>query len=128
MTGCSATTRHRLFDLWRQPADHAVLFQQARAAARPWSNSLFEDNAEFGLGLHLAVEQRASSARELMVTRLVTMAGIGLELAESLLKADQSTETGIAEQRNRVVCLRAVIKNLPQARMPGGSRPSRTIS
>jgi len=31
-----------------------------------WANSLFEDNAEFGLGLHLAVEQRAKSAKEIL--------------------------------------------------------------
>ncbi len=77
-----------------------------------WANSLFEDNAEFGLGLHLAVEQRASTAR-LMVTRLTV--GIGPDLATRLLQADQSTETGIAEQRTRVVALRSVLKNLPGA-------------
>ncbi len=77
-----------------------------------WANSLFEDNAEFGLGLHLAVEQRASTAR-LLVTRL--MAGIGPDLAGSLLQADQTTETGIAEQRARVTALRAALKNLPGA-------------
>ena len=75
-----------------------------------WANSLFEDNAEFGLGLHLAVEQRASTAR-LMVTRLT--AGIGPDLAVSLLTADQSTETGIAQQRARVLQLRTLLKNLP---------------
>ncbi|MES1168580.1 MAG: thiamine pyrophosphate-dependent enzyme, partial [Oleiharenicola lentus] len=77
-----------------------------------WANSLFEDNAEFGLGLHLAVEQRASTAR-LMVTRLT--AGIGPDLAADLLRADQATETGIAEQRVRVLALRAALKKLPGA-------------
>ncbi len=71
-----------------------------------WANSLFEDNAEFGLGLHLAVEQRGKTAREL-VTRQA--ARIGPDAAQALLQADQSTEAGLAEQRKRVVALRTAL-------------------
>jgi pyruvate:ferredoxin (flavodoxin) oxidoreductase, homodimeric len=69
-----------------------------------WANSLFEDNAEFGLGLHLAVEQRARTAREL-VAKLTLK--IGEDFARTILSADQSTEAEIEQQRERVVALRA---------------------
>jgi pyruvate-ferredoxin/flavodoxin oxidoreductase len=68
-----------------------------------WSNSLFEDNAEFGLGMRLAVDQQAKYAREL----LPRFSGIlGDTLVKSLLEADQSHEAGIREQRERVKALR----------------------
>jgi len=68
-----------------------------------WSNSLFEDNAEFGLGLRLAVDKQTALAREL-VQKLRDL--IGAELADALLNADQSTEQGILAQRERVAELR----------------------
>ncbi|HWZ94202.1 MAG TPA: pyruvate:ferredoxin (flavodoxin) oxidoreductase [Opitutaceae bacterium] len=74
-----------------------------------WANSLFEDNAEFGLGLRLAVDQRARSARELL-QRLVTK--IGPDFVNELLHADQSTDAGIAAQRARVVTLRETLRPL----------------
>ena len=75
-----------------------------------WANSLFEDNAEFGLGLHLAVEQRGRTAR-LLVQRLA--ARIGLEAVTALLEADQTTEAGIAAQRQRVLALRVALRGVP---------------
>ncbi len=54
-----------------------------------WSNSLFEDNAEFGLGLRLAVDKQTEYAREL-VKRLA--AQIGDDLAASILNADQTVK------------------------------------
>jgi pyruvate-ferredoxin/flavodoxin oxidoreductase len=77
-----------------------------------WANSLFEDNAEFGLGLHLAVEQRAKTARELL-QRLA--ARIGPELVAALTQADQSSEAGIAAQRARVEQLKVVVKPIDTA-------------
>ena len=68
-----------------------------------WSNSLFEDNAEFGLGLRLAVDQQNVYAR-LLVERYAVQ--IGEALAESILKADQSVEAGIFEQRKRIAELK----------------------
>jgi pyruvate-ferredoxin/flavodoxin oxidoreductase len=64
-----------------------------------WNNSLFEDTAEFVLGMRLAVDQQSDYARNL-VLRLGTV--IGDELTAALLAADQTTERGLAEQRERV--------------------------
>jgi pyruvate-ferredoxin/flavodoxin oxidoreductase len=69
-----------------------------------WSNSLFEDNAEFGLGLRLGVDYRRSLACA-SLQRLADRLGDGL--VSQLLGADQSDEKGIADQRARVVELRS---------------------
>ena len=74
-----------------------------------WSNSLFEDNAEFGLGMRLAVDQQALYARELL-TRC--NGSIGEVLVKELLEADQSKEEGIGAQRKRVVELKKKLLNL----------------
>src|SRR5579859_2468269 len=60
-----------------------------------WSNSLFEDNAEFGLGFRLTLDKQTEYVSEL-VRRLAP------DLAEGVLHADQSTPTGIFDQRQRV--------------------------
>ncbi|OFW05798.1 MAG: pyruvate:ferredoxin (flavodoxin) oxidoreductase [Acidobacteria bacterium RIFCSPLOWO2_02_FULL_67_36] len=73
-----------------------------------WSNSLFEDNAEFGLGLRLAVDKHADQARDL-VKRLAGGGVIGDALASGLLAADQTSEAGIQAQRARVVELKKAI-------------------
>ncbi len=62
-----------------------------------WSNSLFEDNAEFGLGMRLAVDQQTVYARDLL-TRLDGK--LGDELVKGILGADQKTELGIEQQRS----------------------------
>src|SRR5271169_3876115 len=67
-----------------------------------WSNSLFEDNAEFGLGMRLAADKQNEYAREL-VWRLGF--AIGEDLAQALIHADQTTEQGIFAQRDRVATL-----------------------
>jgi pyruvate-ferredoxin/flavodoxin oxidoreductase len=68
-----------------------------------WSNSLFEDNAEFGLGIRLALDQQKQYAEVL----LQPFAGkLGDELVTALLTADQSTEPGIEAQRARILVLR----------------------
>ncbi len=77
-----------------------------------WSNSLFEDNAEFGLGIRLAVDKQAEYAREL-VARLAN--DIGGNLASEILSADQSAEKGINEQRERVIALRQILHRAPSA-------------
>jgi pyruvate-ferredoxin/flavodoxin oxidoreductase len=69
-----------------------------------WANSLFEDNAEFGLGLRLGHEQHRSDARRLVAEQT---GEIGEDLARDILEADQSTEAGIAAQRKRVTALKA---------------------
>jgi len=77
-----------------------------------WANSLFEDNAEFGFGLHLAMEQRARSARDLLA-RLQARLTTGLK--DAILGADQSTEAGIATQRGRVAALREILRKVDGA-------------
>ncbi|MFP3913859.1 MAG: pyruvate:ferredoxin (flavodoxin) oxidoreductase [Actinomycetota bacterium] len=67
-----------------------------------WSNSLFEDNAEFGLGMRLALDQTEEDAR-LLVTALVPDLG---ELAVEILDANQDDEEGIEAQRERVTELK----------------------
>lgn len=77
--------------------------KDANGRGPAWSNSLFEDNAEFGLGLRLAVDKQATMAAEL-VSELRDQ--IGAELADALLNADQSEPAGIAAQRERVAQLK----------------------
>jgi len=68
-----------------------------------WSNSLFEDNAEFGLGMRLSIDQQNLQAKD-MLTKLRPQ--VGEELADSILNADQSTEQLIFAQRERVANLK----------------------
>ena len=75
-----------------------------------WANSLFEDNAEFGLGIRVALDKQADYARELL-RRLSPL--VGSELADALLNADQRDEVGIHEQRERVAALKARLQVLP---------------
>ena len=70
-----------------------------------WSNSLFEDNGEFGLGMRLALDQQEASARALV-------AEVAPDLALSLLERDQTTEAGLAAQRARVAELEARCREL----------------
>ncbi|MDQ1287086.1 MAG: pyruvate-ferredoxin/flavodoxin oxidoreductase [Actinomycetota bacterium] len=71
-----------------------------------WCNSLFEDNAEFGLGLRLGWEKRNSEARR-YVEELRDL--VGSELATELLESDQTTEAGINDQRERVERLKGLL-------------------
>ncbi len=64
-----------------------------------WSNSLFEDNAEFGLGFRLTVDKHTEFARELLKKM---EAQIGTALVKELLEAEQSEEAVIFAQRKRV--------------------------
>jgi len=72
-----------------------------------WSNSLFEDNAEFGMGMRLTLDRQRAYAREL-VGRL--HATIGGELVAALLNTDQTTDEGIATQRVNVEKLKAALE------------------
>jgi len=75
-----------------------------------WSNSLFEDNAEFGMGMRLAVDKQHEYAVELL-KKLAPE--IGNDLVEGLLEAEQGTEAGISAQRERVAALKAKLMTIP---------------
>jgi pyruvate-ferredoxin/flavodoxin oxidoreductase len=68
-----------------------------------WANSLFEDNAEFGLGIKLAYDQKTEIAKAIL-TRL--RGEVGDNLVDNMLTADQSSEAGIMQQRDNVKELR----------------------
>jgi len=80
-----------------------------------WASSLFEDNAEYGLGFRLTLDKQIEYARELLPQFTDVVGG---DLIEALVKADQSTEAGIRDQRERVKALKAKLAalNTPAAR------------
>ena len=80
-----------------------------------WSNSLFEDNAEFGFGFRLTLDKQGEYARELVEALRET---VGAELADGLLLSEQITEGDIAAQRARVAELKTRLAGVdtPQAR------------
>jgi pyruvate-ferredoxin/flavodoxin oxidoreductase len=77
--------------------------QNAQGRGPTWANSLFEDNAEFGFGMRIALDQQKIFA-ETLVTRLSGI--IGDELVSAILVAPQKTETEINQQRFRISLLR----------------------
>jgi pyruvate-ferredoxin/flavodoxin oxidoreductase len=106
-TGCSSIYGGNL------PSTPYTTNRDGRGPA--WSNSLFEDNAEFGFGFRMALDAHSATARFLLQT---LAARVGEGLAAALLGADQSSEAGIAEQRRRVESLRGELARLtvPEAR------------
>jgi pyruvate-ferredoxin/flavodoxin oxidoreductase len=106
-TGCSSIYGGNL------PTTPWAINNEGRGPA--WSNSLFEDNAEFGLGMRLTLDKHNEYARELLPG---FTSELGEELVEGLLNADQSTEAGIFAQRQRVVQLKQNLAEIdsPQAR------------
>ena len=100
-TGCSSIYGGNL------PTTPYAVDRDGRGPA--WSNSLFEDNAEFGLGMRLGLDAHALHAKEL----LRGLSGsLGAETVDALLAADQSDEKGIAAQRRRVADLRGKLSGL----------------
>jgi pyruvate-ferredoxin/flavodoxin oxidoreductase len=81
-----------------------------------WSNSLFEDNAEFGLGFRLSIDKQKEFAGELL-KKLAPQ--LGDQLVQAILTADQKDEAGIYEQRLRV----AELKGRLQAMLGNGEQP-----
>ena len=100
-TGCSSIYGGNLPTTpWRKNSD-------GRGPA--WSNSLFEDNAEFGLGFRLAIDQHTHNAKELLFK---FKDQIGEALCSSILNNEQKTEPEIFEQRQRVQELKRILKDL----------------
>jgi pyruvate-ferredoxin/flavodoxin oxidoreductase len=106
-TGCSSIYGGNL------PTTPWTVNQDGRGPA--WSNSLFEDNAEFGFGFRLTLDKQNEYARELL-PQLASL--VGEPLVTGLLNPDQSTEGGIAEQRERVKLLKERLQGVkdPRAR------------
>jgi pyruvate-ferredoxin/flavodoxin oxidoreductase len=107
-TGCSSIYGGNL------PTTPYCANREGRGPA--WSNSLFEDNAEYGLGMRLALDQHKAQARQL-VQQLT--GSIGEKLAGQLLYTEQASEAGIAAQRLRVAELLQKLASLngsPEAR------------
>jgi pyruvate-ferredoxin/flavodoxin oxidoreductase len=75
-----------------------------------WSNSLFEDTAEFGFGMRLGIDSLAEQARHLVRD---LSGSLGDALVSAILDADQSTEAGVIAQRGRVAALRAALRSTP---------------
>ncbi|MFH1184215.1 MAG: pyruvate:ferredoxin (flavodoxin) oxidoreductase [Chloroflexota bacterium] len=97
-TGCSSIYGGNL------PTTPWAIDSHGRGPA--WSNSLFEDNAEFGLGMRLTFDKQNQYAKELLT---VLEKELGAELVHAILTADQSTEVGIDGQRERVAQVKSAI-------------------
>lgn len=103
-TGCSSIYGGNL------PTTPYTTNDEGRGPA--WSNSLFEDNAEFGLGMRLALDHQQTYAKDLL-TRL--REDVGESLVNGILNTDQSTNDGINIQRELVAALKAKIGTVNSA-------------
>jgi pyruvate-ferredoxin/flavodoxin oxidoreductase len=100
-TGCSSIYGGNLPTTpWTQNAD-------GRGPA--WSNSLFEDNAEFGLGYRLSIDYQRVFAGELL-KKLAS--SVGDDLARAILAAEQKDEADVFEQRERVAALKEKLRGM----------------
>lgn len=106
-TGCSSIYGANL------PTTPWTVNKDGRGPA--WSNSLFEDNAEFGFGMRLSIDKHREYAIELLRKLSDT---IGVELVNEIIDADQSDEAGIYEQRKRVEILKDKLSKIdsPEAK------------
>ncbi len=100
-TGCSSIFGGNL------PTTPYTRAENGRGPA--WANSLFEDNAEFGLGMRLAIDWQAQHAKDLL-QRLAST--VGDDLVKELLSASQSDEAGIEAQRVRVKLLKQKLEGV----------------
>ena len=100
-TGCSSIYGGNL------PTTPWTVNAEGRGPA--WSNSLFEDNAEFGMGIRLAVDKQKEIAERLL-TRLASQ--IGEELVSAILNNEQKDEAEIFEQREHVALLKKKLETL----------------
>ena len=74
-----------------------------------WSNSLFEDNAEFGYGFRLTIDKHREYALELLT---LLEGDLGVDFVKEITKAPQSNEAEIAKQRERVAALKAKLNGI----------------
>lgn len=99
-TGCSSIYGANL------PTTPWTKTKEGRGPA--WSNSLFEDNAEFGFGMRISIDKHNEYAKELL-TKLSKE--VGEEFVNTIINADQSDEAGINAQRERIAELKEKLKN-----------------
>ncbi|MFU8826861.1 MAG: pyruvate:ferredoxin (flavodoxin) oxidoreductase [Brevefilum sp.] len=106
-TGCSSIYGGNL------PTTPYAVNTEGRGPA--WSNSLFEDNAEFGLGMRLTIDKFVEYGRELLAKLAKE---VGQELADAILEAGQKSEEELEAQRERVEQLKAKLETVdkPEAR------------
>ena len=104
-TGCSSIYGGN------QPTTPWAVNSEGRGPA--WSNSLFEDNAEFGLGFRLTADKQLEYASELLKA---LASGVGEELVTDLLDAEQLTEIDIRRQRGRVAELKQRLQGIADPR------------
>jgi pyruvate-ferredoxin/flavodoxin oxidoreductase len=100
-TGCSSIYGGNL------PTTPYTKNAQGRGPA--WSNSLFEDNAEYGYGMRVAVDKHLQTGQELLKTLAPQLGDV---LTQEILRADQSTESGIFAQRVRIEELKGKLKSI----------------
>jgi len=104
-TGCSSIYGGNL------PTTPYTVNREGRGPA--WANSLFEDNAEFGLGMRLALDAQRDEAQRMLRAHADLIGG---SLAAALVEADGSPESGVF-QRQRVAALKSRLKELPGPEM-----------
>ncbi|KAA1248602.1 pyruvate:ferredoxin (flavodoxin) oxidoreductase, partial [Mycobacterium simiae] len=75
-----------------------------------WSNSLFEDNAEFGLGMRLAADTHLQQARQRLAEQREVL---GADLVDAILAAPQQRESELHAQRQRIAELASRLDRLP---------------
>ncbi|TVR20885.1 MAG: pyruvate:ferredoxin (flavodoxin) oxidoreductase [Anaerolineaceae bacterium] len=90
-----------------------------------WSNSLFEDNAEFGMGMRVSLDAQAQVAAELLMSMRDV---VGADLADDVLNADQSDEAGIYEQRERVELVKERLQAFLSSANGHGAQVRRLLS
>jgi len=100
-TGCSSIYGGNL------PTTPWAVNKEGRGPA--WNNSLFEDNAEFGMGMRLAIDRDTEFAKELLFK---LKDEVGSELAEAIINAPQKTEQEVADQRARLEELKPKLEAL----------------
>ncbi|PDW04159.1 pyruvate:ferredoxin (flavodoxin) oxidoreductase [Candidatus Viridilinea mediisalina] len=115
-TGCSSIYGGNL------PTTPWAFNHEGRGPA--WSNSLFEDNAEFGLGMRLTIDKQQEYAYEL-IQRMA--AHLNAELVQDLLHAEQRDEAGISAQRARVATLKQHLTKLLEGDVGADVGPLRDL-
>ncbi len=102
-TGCSSIYGGNL------PTTPWAINKEGRGPA--WSNSLFEDNAEFGLGMRLTMDKQAEFARELIAK---LREKIGEQLADEILNAQQILDADVIAQRERIAALKQKLNTIKE--------------